>query len=185
MVLHWSGALMVVLMLITGWMMTGDLLSLYSRGQYAIFHKSLGIVLLFVTAGRWIWNARRPMPPVLLKGLRPWEIALGDAMKKVLLILVLATALTGWSAHSASPRLTPFFGLFPIPKLFFIPAYENNENLHHLLGKIHEALATLLALAVLAHIGTAAKAHFLLKNGALIRIVPPAVRPFLMRLRGK
>ncbi|XKE44487.1 cytochrome b/b6 domain-containing protein [Halomonas organivorans] len=145
-VLHWSMALLVLLMLASDWWM--EALEGVGEARLMEWHKSIGVLLLGLLAARlaWRWlNRGRLAAPA------HWRLAarLGHlALYALLLLLPVSGVFTAWgSGHGVA-----FFGL-PL-----IPAGAEIEWLEESFEEIHEVAANLLWLMIGGHV-LAALAH--------------------------
>lgn len=144
--LHWSMALLVLLMLASDWWM--EAFEGLGEARLMGWHKSLGVLLLGLLAVRlaWRWlNRGRLAPPA------HWRLAarLGHlALYALLLWLPVSGLLAAWgSGHGVA-----FFGL-PL-----IPAGPETEWLEESFEEVHEVAANLLWLMIGGHV-LAALAH--------------------------
>jgi cytochrome b561 len=183
--LHWFTALLIIALLLLGWTLTSGLISSGQlRAALYGLHKSMGIAVLLVTLFRIVWrtaNAVPPIPPTL----KPWEIKAAGAVHKILYGLLLLQPLTGWMIYTVSSHKSLFFWLFPIPDLPYVASLGNSGEVLPLFEGSHGALATILVLVLILHVGAALKHHFLAKDNVLLRMSPGVFAPLLRRLRGE
>lgn len=138
-------------------------------GLVVMLHKSIGILILFLSLIRLGWRVVHGFPP-LPEHMAEWEKILARANHLAFYFLMIAVPLLGWSLVSASPanRPTIFFGLFEVPQL----PLPDSEALAGTLSTAHVLLAwTTLLLAVL-HIAGALKHHFIDRDDVLARMLP-------------
>ncbi|SON54997.1 Cytochrome b561-like protein 2 [Hartmannibacter diazotrophicus] len=166
--LHWSIALLFLLQLALGVVMTrvgndpGLQFNLYQ------WHKSFGFLILLLAAVRLLWVLANPAPRPL--GTEDWrEILLARLVKIALLLLTLAIPLLGWAVVSASPLRIPSypFDLVVIPNLPVTPS----DALEHFLARWHALLAYGTTAIVVLHVAAALRHHFLLRDGTLVRML--------------
>ncbi|MEQ6888786.1 cytochrome b/b6 domain-containing protein [Halomonas sp. CS7] len=144
--LHWSMALLVLLMLVSDWWMEG----FEGLGEAAAMtlHQSIGVTLLALLALRLAWravNCGRPTPPA------HWRLAarLGHLFLYALLLLIpLSGLLAAWGSGEGVT-------LFGAP---LIAAGAEIEWLEEAFEETHEVLANLLWFVIVGHV-LAALAH--------------------------
>ena len=162
--LHWLGALLILLLLGHGWWMT----HLAPRGPDRLMHyaghAALGYDFLALLVLRLLWRWMNQVPP-LPADLKPWERAAAHLGHFGLYVLMFATTLTGWAM--AGTGRTPFDkDVFNIP----IPLFVTDRALHGPLEDTHKYLAYALAALVLVHIVGALRHHFEKRNTVLRRM---------------
>ena len=161
--LHWLGALLILLLLGHGWWMTHlaprpDRLANYAG------HAALGYDFLAILVLRLLWRWANQVPPLPV-GLEPWERAAAHLGHFGLYVLMFATTLTGWAM--AGTGRTPFDqDVLSI----HVPLFVRDRALHGPLEDTHKYLAYALALLVVAHIVGALRHHFVKHNTVLRRM---------------
>lgn len=182
---HWATVLLVLGLLCIGWTMNSGLeMPRETLQGLFIWHKSLGIVVLALTLFRLAWRLTHRMP-VMPPGLRPWEALATEAVHKLLYLLLLLQTLSGWCLVSLASVPFRFFGLFPMPRIPFLPMGQQAMALGEFLENIHGAMAGILAILIVLHAGAALKHHFLARDAVLLRMAPRCLGPLLQRLRGE
>ena len=162
---HWASAALVVGMLGLGLYMVQIIHDPAVRFDLTQIHKSIGVVVLALTAARLclrgLATAPRPEPaaPAVLLAAKAAHIAL--------YALLLALPLSGWLMATTTPVRVPtvVFGLFALAYPFApdLPTYR-------LAHAVHVAAAVLLAALIVLH-GAAALAHALIwRDRTLARI---------------
>lgn len=167
--LHWVIACAIITMIPLGFFM-GDLPISIRFDAYA-FHKSLGITVLALSVFRLIWRLLNP-PPALPKTLKPYERMLAKATHWLFYFLIIAMPLSGWLMVSASAKYpTVFFWFAEVP---FIPMPEgiDKKATNALFKEYHELLAYGALGLIALHVGAALKHHYILKDSALLRMLP-------------
>lgn len=163
---HWLSALAVIGLFLLGWWMTG--LGYYHPwyNQAPWIHRSIGILLLLVTAGRMTWRLLNATPES--EGSRFERIAahLGHIGIYVLLLLVM---LSGYLISTANGRGVSVFGWFEMPALL-----HGLPNQASVAGDIHWYSAVLLLIVAAGHALAAMKHHFHDRHRTLVRMVNPA-----------
>lgn len=128
-------------------------------------HKSIGITVLGLVLLRILWRLGHKPPP-FAAGMAAWERALAHAAHYGLYFFMLWMPLTGWahdSAWKAAPEIPmKLFGLVEWPRIGFIMTLpdERKEQLHGLLGELHELGGYMLIALVLLHLAGALKHQF-------------------------
>lgn len=179
-IFHWSGIsklfhwVMALCILATTALMyymvnIGDLTIEENRAEYSRLlktHKSLGLVILFLVAFRFLWNRTRERPP-MPAGMSSLQIALSRASHWSFYGLMLLVPLVGWMASMTYGGRTHFFGLFELP--VWLP---KNIEWANILQPAHIWGAwTMLALAGI-HIGAALWHHFSNRDATLVQMLP-------------
>jgi cytochrome b561 len=162
---HWITAVLVVAMIVIGLIMVDLPLGVRKLELYAL-HKSVGVVILALTAARLVWRLSGTRP-LLLGALRPYERVLAHGVHISFYVVLVAMPLTGWLMSSASNFSVNVFGLFTLPNLVAPDKALADvfEAAHYWLGWV---LVGLLAL----HVAGALKHHFFLGNDTLRRMIP-------------
>ncbi len=177
--LHWSIAIAIFSLLISGWVLHYELLQdkqfIFQLFQW---HKSIGVTILLLVVLRIFWRITH-QPPALPAALQKdsAKIHLGHVLIYALLIIM---PLSGWVLVSTNPQGIPtiVFGLFqwfhlPLGEASFKPAKT-----------IHYYTAFIIAAIVIGHVFLALKhqsqgvlilarmqASFLVKSGLILSLV--------------
>ncbi|MBB3048050.1 cytochrome b561 [Litorivivens lipolytica] len=181
--LHWVIALCLISNLGLGWWM-GDALQNEATQSLATdafqWHKSLGLLILFLSLLRLCWRLLHPAPP-LPESSPSWEHRVAALTHGLFYLLMIAIPLSGWLYVSAQWRggnalnvPTIWFGLFEVPHLFglnTLPA-ETRQTLAGWLMPTHETLSWAFTVLLALHIGAALRHHALLKDDVLLRMFP-------------
>jgi cytochrome b561 len=158
-IVHWVSAIVVIGMFASGlWMVD---LTYYSDWYKTAphWHKSVGLLLLFVTVFRLLTRFMSARPPTY--GSKT-EKMLSKAGHGLIYLLLLTLFASGYLISTADGRGIEIFNWFSVPSLgeFF----DNQEDLA---GEVHFYLAwSLIGLAVL-HAGAALKHHFFNKDDTM------------------
>lgn len=161
--LHWLGAVLILLLLGHGWWMTHFAPRPDRLAHYA-GHAALGYDLLALLVLRLLWRWANQVPP-LPASLEPWERAAAHLAHFGLYVLMLAVTLTGWAM--AGTGRTPFDkDVFNIK----IPLLVTDRKLHGPLEDTHKYLAYALAALLVAHIVGALRHHLVKRNAVLRRM---------------
>lgn len=150
--LHWLMAVMVLAMLCTGLAMSGWL-EMTKPDRFALFqwHKSLGVLLLWVIALRLIWRLWH-RPPALPAAFKNWEVRASHMTHRLLYLLMIAMPLSGWLMVSASSYGLPtiVYGWFEWPH---IPGLEGNDAVEENAEFAHWLMAWALIGLIALHMG--------------------------------
>ena len=164
--LHWTIAILIVLIGIVGLVM-GELPRSPKYFWVYTAHKSLGLTVLALVLVRIGWRlyagAPRPVP-----GTPRLQALLASATHGAIYLLILALPLSGWIYDSANAQ-RPFrwFGLVEVPKLV-----APDEALAASAHGAHEWLFWLLMALVAGHAGAALYHHFIQRDATLARMLP-------------
>ena len=164
--LHWTIAILIVLIGIVGLVM-GELPRSPKYFWVYTAHKSMGLTVLALVLVRIGWRlyagAPRPVP-----GTPRLQALLASATHGAIYLLILAMPLSGWIYDSAN-ALRPFrwFGLVEVPKLV-----APDEALAASAHGAHEWLFWLLMALVAGHAGAALYHHFIQRDATLARMLP-------------
>lgn len=160
--LHWTIAALILFNLWLGFFRK----SLPPEWQAMPVHKSVGLTVLALTVLRIIWRVTHPAPP--LPGALPrWEQAAAQLTHWLFYALMLIVPLTGWIMSSAGDRPLSWFFLFDVPKF----GVEKGGALYGFSHEAHELLPWLWVGLILLHVAAALRHHFVLKDGALRRML--------------
>ena len=163
--LHWVGAIVILLLLGHGWWMTHFAPRPERLAHYA-GHAGLGYDLLALLILRLLWRWTHAVP-ALPAGLARWEWLSARAGHIGLYVLMFCSALTGWAL--AGTMRTPFdrdaFGI-PVPLIFV----SRDRFWHDLFEQSHMILSYLLAALVLVHFCGALRHHFVKNNDVFRRM---------------
>jgi len=133
------------------------------------FHKSMGIVILFLMIFFVIWRLTNPKP-VWPPELKPWEKCLARFVHICLYGGFILMPLSGWVMATAAGKAPHFFWLFKAP----FPGISLSKPLAGAAGEMHGLLAWILSILLVIHILGALKHHFIDKNTIMKRICPHA-----------
>ncbi|PLX39176.1 MAG: cytochrome B [Hyphomicrobiales bacterium] len=169
---HWTMALLLAALIIVGKYMHG--LPLSDPNKFVLYqlHKSFGLTALALVFLRFFWRARNTVPvmPVLMP---MWQKLGAHGVHIALYGLMLLIPLSGWLMVSASPLNLPtvYFNLFTVPHLPVPGLLGEPQAATDLLAEIHELLANLMIVVVIAHVAAALKHHMIDRDDTLRRMV--------------
>jgi cytochrome b561 len=164
-IFHWVTAALVLTMLPIGIAMaTFDLGAAVEDPLYHI-HRSIGALVLVITAARLIYRLGHPVPPLPAE-MPPLHQSAAHVTHWALYALLIVQPLIGWIATSAYRAPTLFFWLFELP-----PIWPENRAFSDAMFVVHRSIGILIATLVLVHIAAALRHHFILGDGVLKRMV--------------
>lgn len=165
--LHWLLGLAILALLGAGLYMTGLPFS-PERGRWFSWHKSVGLIVLMLSALRllWRWYRQPPaLPEQVLATMPRWQAQALHTTHTLLYLAFFAVPLTGWAYSSAAGYPVVWFGVRPLPDM--IPV---NEQLADQLKQWHHLFSYALAALVSLHVAAALKHHFIDRDGLLGRM---------------
>jgi len=180
---HWATVAIVVALLALGWTMSDMPHTSPWTGKFYAWHKSLGVLVLFVTLARLAWRLALGVPPEE-PTLKRWESVLSGLVHRLLYATLILQPLVGWALTTVAKKPLVFFGLFSLPGLPFLPNFEDPAAAVGVVWDIHSTLGSVIAWLFVLHAGAALKHHFLDRDGVLLRMAPGFLAPLLRRLRG-
>lgn len=162
---HWLMAFLILLQYPLGWWMTALKLS-PAKLQLFIWHKSIGVLVLLLAFMRVIWrfSNRPPVPPPAMPY---WERLAAKADHWSLYLLMAVVPLSGWVIDSASAIPFRVFWLFSLPRLT-----GPDKVLEETAKEAHEAMAYILLILLVLHVGAALWHHFVQRDEILTRMLP-------------
>ncbi|WP_235512467.1 cytochrome b [Sphingomonas sp. Leaf17] len=165
---HWTIAVLVIANLAIGLLHESLLSGL--AGAMGL-HKSIGLTVLVLTAGRVVWRLAH-RPPPLPAALSAIERGIAHLTHWVLYALLIVMPVTGWMMVSGAQRRgLDWFGLFDVP---YLPIAPNLSGVGH---EAHEVLGWLMLALVGLHVAAALRHHFILRDGVLSRMMPARRQP--------
>jgi cytochrome b561 len=163
--LHWIGAILILLLLGHGWWMT-HLAPRADRFAHYAGHAALGYDLLALLILRLLWRWTHAVP-ALPSDLARWERLSAQAGHIGLYVLMFASTLSGWALAGTfrSPLNKDAFGI-PIPAIY---PYQDRA-MHELFEGWHEILSYALAALIVVHILGALRHHLVKRSDVLRRM---------------
>ncbi len=148
--LHWASAVLVLGALGLGVTMVQLVHDPGERFELTQMHKSLGVVILAVTAVRLLLRLVLSAPKP--QSAAPLVQAAARANHAALYLLVLAMSLSGWLTVSTTPVRVPtsVFGLFVLPY-----PLAANLAIYRLAHTVHVGVAITLAALITLHVAAA------------------------------
>jgi cytochrome b561 len=163
--LHWAIALLIIVLLATGWYMVGIARETPARGFYYNLHKSLGIVAAIFIVVLIIYRLRHAAP-ALPDSMPKWErssAALSHGLFYVFMVLV---TLAGYATSSFSKYGPKLFGM-PLPHWGWDDAALRGQ-----FAAAHRVSSLVFAVLIAIHIGAALKHLLLDKDRVFERMMP-------------
>ncbi|MCL9783215.1 cytochrome b [Vibrio sp. S4M6] len=162
-ILHWLSAIIIIGMFVVGlWMVD---LSYYSQWYNFAphWHKSVGILFLFLTVFRFFWKSVTASPKVEGK---PIEIVLAKIAHLVMYLLLFVVFVSGYLISTADGRGIDVFDWFTIPGA---GALFNQQA--DIAGDIHLYSAVVLISLAALHAIAALKHHYISKDNTLRKMI--------------
>ncbi len=163
-IFHWLTAALVLTMLPIGIAMATFDLGPVEDTLYHL-HRSIGALVLVITAGRLIYRLGHPAPP-LPADMPAFQQVAALVTHWALYGLLIVQPIVGWIATSAYRAPVLFFWLFELP-----PIWPEDRPFSEAMFMVHRSLGILIALLICAHIAAALYHHFILKDRVLGRMV--------------
>ncbi|HTR15526.1 MAG TPA: cytochrome b [Acetobacteraceae bacterium] len=164
--LHWGTVVLVILLY--GLAQIWDFLPRGSAPRHALqsLHISLGVMLTLVILARipWRLGLGRRLPPAT----PGWTDKAARGMHHLLYLLLLTMVVTGFGNRWTHGAPLEIFGLIGLPSPFGAMAPATV----HLIGAVHNTVATGIMICAGLHAAAALFHHFLLRDGVLRRMLP-------------
>lgn len=167
--LHWAGAFLVAVQFATAALMVGACEGGSpgpgaGEGLFLGTHRSVGLLLLAVTAVRAFWRWAAGLPH-WAPGLLPWERELSRATDWALYWILWMLPLSGLLQALGEGAEVGFFGLWELPGLSGV------EPVLARVGKVgHRLMAWALVAAVTVHLGLVMKHQWVDRDGLVRRM---------------
>lgn len=164
---HWGIALVVLLMIPAGLIMTREGLPRGLQDSLFIFHKNMGVILLPLVLLRMSYRLRHPPPPLPMT-MPGWQRAIAGFSHSMLYALLLIMPLSGFTRVRA--------GGFPIELLDWLgagPWIAKSDALARAAQSLHFGAAMLLIALICVHVGAALYHGLILRDTIWSRIWPP------------
>jgi cytochrome b561 len=165
-VLHWVGAVMILILLVHGWWMTHMTPRPERLANYA-WHSALGYDLFAILILRLLWRWLNPLPE-LPADLQRWEQIAARLAHVGLYVLMFIVSLTGWMVATTFrvPMTKDLLGI-DVPPL--VTAVD--RSVRQWIEESHMVLAYVLAAVALIHIVAALRHHIVKRNDVLRRML--------------
>lgn len=164
--LHGSMAILLTVLFVMGLYMTS--LGYYDPLYHSLpwWHKSLGLLTLFLLLIRVVWLRFNQHPKPLVTH-KKWEQALARLIQRCFYGLILFIGISGYFIATAKGKGIAFFDVIEIPAI--IKAVK--EDYVDLIGDAHEIMAISLVVLVVLHVLAALKHHFIDQDKTLTRML--------------
>lgn len=153
-IIHWVMAVIILLMISTGFFMVQMNFSPFKFEIYAL-HKSFGFLILLLVVFRLIARFTKPTPPPI-KTHSVYEKFLSKAVHILLYMLMILIPVSGWLMSSAGDFPQQFFGLFEMPDLV-----EKNKEIFAFFRESHELFGFSILLIIGLHMAGAFKHEYI------------------------
>jgi cytochrome b561 len=163
-VLHWTTAVLVLIMIPVGVVMTNEWGGPLQDPLYDL-HRSIGTALIPLVILRLGYRFTHP-PLRLPEDIPPIQQFAAHATHWGLYALLLLQAFVGWLATSAYGAPIMVFGMFQLP-----PIWDQDRALSERLFVVHGLMGAAIACLAAAHIGAALYHHFVRKDRVLMRMI--------------
>jgi len=163
--LHWIGAILILLLLGHGWWMT-HLAPRPDRLAHYTGHAALGYDFLALLIVRLLWRWTHAVPSLPADSAR-WERLAARAGHVAIYLFMFASTLTGWALAGTfrTPLNKDTFGL-TVPSIYT----SQDRAMHGLFEESHEILSYLLAALIVVHVIGALRHHVIKHNDVLRRM---------------
>ncbi len=164
--LHWIMAVLLTGLFAAGLYMTS--LDYYDPWYHSLpwWHKSFGLLTVFLLLVRYIWKLIN-VDPAPLATHQHWETLLARIIQNAFYLLILLIGISGYLISTSKGKGVAFFDWFEIPAIYG----SLDEQSVDLTGMVHAYLAYLLAALVALHALAALKHHFIDKDKTLQRML--------------
>ncbi|HLF30381.1 MAG TPA: cytochrome b [Xanthomonadales bacterium] len=162
--LHWSMAAMLIGQIVLGKYAQGLHLS-PAKLNLMMWHKSFGILLLFLALLRLLWACFNPRPE--FGPGTPVNQRIAARLNHLgLYALMVTIPLSGWLMNSAKNVPLSLFRTVPWPALI-----DPNENQGDLFQWWHECLVSVMLTLLILHVSAALWHHFHKRDNVLLRML--------------
>jgi cytochrome b561 len=165
-VLHWIVALLIIVLIGTGWYMVGIPKKTPDRAFYFELHKSVGIVAVTFIVLLMVWRAKQVVPP-FPSAMPEWERMAANLNHRLFYGLMVLMTLTGYLTSSFSGFGPKFFGI-ALPHWGWDDAVLRGN-----FSAVHRMSAFIFAVLIAIHIAAALKHLLVDKDGVFQRMLPP------------
>ena len=162
---HWVMFLLIGAMFPLGYVMADLDLSPQKLQLYS-WHKSFGIVILFLAVLRLGWRLFRAPPP-LPAAMPVHERFAAHGVHALLYVCLLALPMSGWLMSSASGLPVVVFRLWQLPDLI-----GASEPLRLALLIVHQSIGFFLLALLVVHVAASLVHHHVRKDDVLLRMLP-------------
>jgi cytochrome b561/polyisoprenoid-binding protein YceI len=165
-IFHWGMAVCIFGLLAMGFLMA-DMEPSPLKFKIYWWHKSFGILILFLAGARIAWRILMPRPAPT-PTLKPWEEKLAKIVHFALYALFIAIPVSGLVMSAAGDFPAEFFGLFAMPKIA-----PKDSGIFDSAREMHETFAWAIIGLICLHLAGALKHHFIDRDETLRRMTTP------------
>ena len=164
--LHWIGAILIILLLAHGWWMTHLAPRGPGRLEHYAGHAALGYDFLALLVLRLLWRWTHAVP-ALPAELARWERLSAHAGHLGLYLLMFASTLTGWALAGTFrvPLNKDVFNL-TVPSIYA----SQERSMHQFFEHWHEYLSYALAVLIVVHVIGALRHHLIKRTDVMRRM---------------
>ena len=167
---HWIMAIMIICMIFVGRYIHGldadNPAEAPTKMALGALHKATGMVLLLLVALRTLWVFSGPRPG-LPDSVPRWQRIAAKSLHHTFYLLMFAIPISGYVMSSHAQKPVSIYGLFELPMLFDVQNFDKAKAVF----EIHETLAGILLVLIVAHLVIALKHHFYDKDTILRRML--------------
>ena len=150
-ILHWLIALAIIAMLASGLVMGSDLIEKSLSFQMYQWHKSLGVILIWLVGLRLFWRLTHK-PPALPESLSENEKFWAHTGHWILYLWMIVMPISGWVLVSSSAWSDVPTIIFGGPEWPHIPGIAKNKEIHEIAEEIHEFFGYSFIALIVGHI---------------------------------
>ncbi|MAF98672.1 MAG: cytochrome b [Micavibrio sp.] len=161
---HWSVGLTFIVLIGYGFFIANYKFEPGTKGDFMMYHKSLGVLFLALVVWRILWRVVKGFPREV-SALKLWELILARATHFLLLLALLVMPISGVVMNIFSGRDLAVFDWF------VIPAQERIEGLPQFAGMMHHNAPYVICALIVLHIFAALKHHVIDKDKTLVRML--------------
>jgi len=167
--IHWATLVLIAAVFAAAWTAHSGLAGEWSRPVMQL-HRSLGLAVLALTAGRLAWRSGARIPP-LPSALPRWQKLAARGTEGLLYALLILQPLLGLLQTSARGQPVDLFFLFRLP-----PAIGPDRALARQLHDAHALCAEALLVLIGLHAAAALSHHFIRRDRVLVAMLPQRAR---------
>jgi cytochrome b561 len=164
--LHWITGVCMLAIIPLAWVMTNAKHDTPGLGAMYNWHKTLGIIVLLLTAFRLVWRFI-DKPPAYPPSVARWDRALAHATYGLFYLTLLWMPITGLVMSAFETHPTVLFNLIPTPQVF-----APNDRLADQFGDLHALGQWAVYALILLHIAGVVFHLVVKKDGVLGRMLP-------------
>ena len=164
--LHWLTAACMLAILPLAWVMTNAKHDTPGLNGMYNWHKTLGVIVLCVTAFRIVWRFIDKPPPLPAR-LAAWEKGLAHLTYWLFFAVLLWMPVTGFVMSEFEGHPTKVFDLIPTPQLWPV-----NDKLADRFGDLHALGQWAVYALILLHVSAVAFHLIWGRDGVLGRMLP-------------